>query len=101
LSDNINTTGSQGRLIFNIFGSLAEFERELISERTMAGLKAARSRGRTGGRKPGLTKEFQDKAALVKLTYDSKTKSVTDMCRIFDMSTATLYKCVRWAEENI
>jgi DNA invertase Pin-like site-specific DNA recombinase len=100
LSDHINTTSSQGRLIFNIFGSLAEFERELIRERTMAGLQAARSRGRTGGRKPGLSKEFQDKAASVKLTYDSKQKSVAEMCKIFGMSTATLYKCIRWVEGN-
>lgn len=100
ISDHLNTTTSQGRLIFNIFGSLAEFERELIRERTMAGLVAARSRGRTGGRKPGLSEEFQKKAASIKLTYDSGKKSVAEMCSIFGVSTATLYKCIRWAEQN-
>src|SRR5215208_2915808 len=50
LTENIDTTTSGGRLVFNIFGSLAEFEREIIKERTQAGLEAARSRGRTGGR---------------------------------------------------
>jgi len=55
LQDQINTTTAQGRLIFNMFASLCEFEREIIKERTLAGLAAARSRGRVGGRKKGLT----------------------------------------------
>ena len=57
LNDAIDTTTAQGRLTFNIFASFAEFERELIKERTMAGLQAARERGRVGGRKKGLSKE--------------------------------------------
>jgi len=54
LQDPIDTTNAQGRLVFNIFASLAEFERDLIIERTQAGLTAARARGRTGGRPKGL-----------------------------------------------
>lgn len=100
ISDNIDTTTAQGRLIFNIFGSLAEFERELIRERTHAGLSAARARGRQGGRKPGLTKEFQEKAGSIKLVYDSKEKSIAQICQIFKVSTATLYKCLRFAENK-
>ena len=57
LNDSIDTTTVQGRLTFNIFASFAEFERELIRERTMAGLQAARERGRIGGRKKGLSPE--------------------------------------------
>lgn len=56
LQDPIDTTSAQGRLVFNIFASLAEFERDLIIERTQAGLTAARARGRTGGRPKGLNK---------------------------------------------
>lgn len=100
ISDNLNTTTAHGRLIFNIFGSLAEFERELIRERTHAGLSAARARGRKGGRKPGLTKEFREKAGSIKLVYDSREKSIAQMCQIFQISTATLYKCLRFAEGN-
>ena len=57
LNDSIDTTTVTGRLTFNIFASFAEFERELIRERTMAGLQAARERGRIGGRKKGLSPE--------------------------------------------
>lgn len=57
LNDPIDTTTAQGRLVFNIFASLAEFEREIIRERTNAGLAAARARGRRGGRKPGLSED--------------------------------------------
>ena len=100
ISDSLNTTTPQGRLIFNIFGSLAEFERELIRERTNAGLTAARARGRKGGRKPGLSKAFQQKAGSIKLAYDSKENSIAELCDMFSVSTATLYKCLRFVEEE-
>ena len=70
LNDNIDTTTVQGRLTFNIFASFAEFERELIRERTMAGLKAARKNGRFGGRKPGLSKENKIKAIAAYNLYE-------------------------------
>ncbi|WP_375326473.1 recombinase family protein [Candidatus Tisiphia endosymbiont of Nemotelus uliginosus] len=57
LQDPLNTTNAQGRLIFNMFASLAEFEKDLIRERTMAGLKSARARGRMGGRPKGLSEK--------------------------------------------
>lgn len=62
LNDPIDTTTAQGRLVFNIFASLAEFEREIIRERTNAGLAAARARGRVGRRKAGLSEDAQRKA---------------------------------------
>ena len=65
LNDPIDTTTAQGRLIFGIFASLAEFERELIRERTQAGLKSARARGRKGGRPKGMSKIATEKAAIV------------------------------------
>ncbi len=64
LNDPVDTTSAQGRLITNLFASIAEFERELIQERTMSGLEAARARGRTGGRPKGLDKEAQSKAIV-------------------------------------
>ena len=64
LNDPIDTTTVQGRLIFGIFASLAEFERELIRERTQAGLKSARARGRKGGRPKGLSKLAIEKSAI-------------------------------------
>ena len=80
--------------------SLADFERELIRERTNAGLTAARARGRKGGRKPGLSKAFQQKAGSIKLAYDSKENSIAEICDMFSVSTATLYKCLRFVEEK-
>src|SRR5215213_4903876 len=59
LTENIDTTTSGGKLIFHIFGALAEFERDIIRERTNAGLEAARSRGKLGGRPKALTSEKQ------------------------------------------
>ena len=65
LNDPIDTTTSQGRLIFNIFASLAEFETDIIRERTMAGLNAAKARGRMGGRPKG----SYNKMKMIKVVY--------------------------------
>jgi DNA invertase Pin-like site-specific DNA recombinase len=95
LQDHINTTTPQGRLVFNIFASLAEFERELIKERTMAGIEAAKARGRVGGRRPGLSATARKKAAEAKtlfLDHDPKTKlSVLEICKELEISKATFY----------
>lgn len=92
LTDNIDTSTSQGKLMFNLFASLAEFERDLIRERTQAGLQAARARGRLGGRPQGLSKESQTKAiAAASLYQEGKmtTKQIADMLKI---SRTTLYR---------
>lgn len=68
INDAIDTTTPQGRLFFNISASFAEFERDLIRERTKSGLEAARARGRKGGRRQGMTKEAEQKAILAE-TY--------------------------------
>nr|WP_312135077.1 recombinase family protein [Sphingobacterium sp.] len=65
LQDGINTNTATGRFTFNIFASLAEFEREIISERTKAGLTSARARGRKGGRPPGYSKDTIKKIKAV------------------------------------
>ena len=73
LNDSIDTTTAQGRLMFNLFATFAEFERELISERTKAGMKNARAKGRKAGRKPGLSRQNRVKAwAALRLSRDEK-----------------------------
>ncbi len=94
LNDSIDTTTPQGKLTFHIFAAMAEFEREIIRERTHAGLESARARGRKGGRPPGLTKEAQIKAAAAVSLYNQKMP-VAEICRILSLSKRTLYKYLK------
>ncbi|PTP37041.1 DNA invertase [Vibrio splendidus] len=87
LSENIDTTTSTGKLVFNIIGAIAEFERDIIIERTNAGLEAARARGRKGGRKQKLT-DKQIKLAKSMLQDPSVQKS--DVAKHFNISRPTL-----------
>ena len=91
LKENLDTTSSAGRLQFHIFGALAEFERDLNRERTMAGLRAARARGRTGGRPRALSEE--DLPELQALMRDPEVP-VRRICERFEISKATLYRYV-------
>lgn len=91
LKEAIDTTSSSGRLVFHIFGALAEFERDLIRERTQAGLQAARARGRKGGRPRSLN---QDKQALAVKLYDEKQHTVAQVCEMMAISKPTLYKYI-------
>ena len=95
LNDPIDTTTAQGRLIFGIFASLAEFERELIRERTQAGLKSARARGRKGGRPKGMSKIATEKAAIVEALYRNGTIPVKKIAEQLDISKTTLYLYLR------
>ncbi|KTD70377.1 MULTISPECIES: recombinase family protein [Legionella] len=101
LNDHIDTTTAHGRLIFNIFGSLAEFERELIKERTIAGLDAARARGKKGGRPSGLSKEAQAKAHSAELIYKEGQLSVSEICEQLSISRATFYKYLKFRKVPI
>ena len=87
LTEAINTTSSGGRLVFHIFGALAEFEHSLIRERTVAGLEAARARGRKGGRKPSLSGSDIKKAAAM-LSDPNITKK--EVAKHFGVSRTTL-----------
>ena len=95
LNDPIDTTSSQGKLIFNIFASLAEFERDLIVERTQAGLKAARARGRNGGRPKGLSMDAKLKAMAAETLYKEGKLSVNEIASNLGISKTTLYSYLR------
>ncbi len=95
LNDPIDTTTSHGRLIFNIFGSLAEFERDLIRERTFAGLKSARARGRLGGRPKGLSDAAKEKACAAETLYKEGKLSTSEICRQLNICRYTLYAYLR------
>jgi DNA invertase Pin-like site-specific DNA recombinase len=89
---NIDTTTASGKLVFGIFAALAEFERELIRERTMAGLAAARARGRKGGRRFALTKA---QVRMTQAAMKSRATSVSEICEeLGGISWYTLYRYV-------
>jgi DNA invertase Pin-like site-specific DNA recombinase len=91
LNDPIDTTTPQGRLIFNLFASLAEFEREVIRERTQAGLSAARARGRLGGRPKGLPRKAEATAYAAETLYREGRLSAQDIADKLHISKSTLY----------
>ncbi|KPX21533.1 Resolvase domain-containing protein [Pseudomonas amygdali pv. dendropanacis] len=95
LNDPIDTTSAQGRLVFNLFASLAEFERELIRERTQAGLSVARARGRMGGRPKGLTPRAQATAMVAETLYRERKLSVAAIAQKLHVSKSTLYSYLR------
>lgn len=95
LNDPIDTTSAQGRLVFNLFASLAEFERELIRERTNAGLTAARARGRVGGRPRGLSPQAEATALAADTLYRERKLSVVAIAQKLHVSKSTLYSYLR------
>ena len=95
LNDPVDTTTPQGRLITNVFASIAEFERDLIRERTKAGLASARARGRNGGRPPGLSKEAQNVAIAAEALYRQGSLSAQQIAAQLSISKTTLYKYLR------
>ena len=99
LNDYIDTTTPQGKLTFHLFAALAEFERDIISERTKAGLESARARGRKGGRPKGLSKEAKDKAIIAKALYYQQDISISKICARLGVARSTLYKYLN--HENI
>ena len=87
----IDTTTASGRMIFGVFATLAEFERDLIRERTMAGLASARARGRKGGRKFALTKA---QVRLAQAAMAQRDTSVATLCKELGVERVTLYRYV-------
>lgn len=89
LQESIDTTTTGGRLVFHVFCALAEFERDLVRDRTRAGLAAARARGRVGGRKPSLN---PDQVAVLRRLYAEGDHTVAEIARIVGVSRATVYR---------
>jgi len=87
LAEDIDTTTSAGRLVFHVFASIAQFERERISERTKEGLASARKRGRIGGRPPALSPE---RRAEVRRMRDEEGRGIAELARLFEVSSNTI-----------
>ena len=97
LTESIDTTSPGGKLVFQIFGALAEFERNVIIERTKAGLAAARARGRVGGRPKRLSKGQRQLAVSL---YHEKKHSIQEICQMLSVSKTTLYAYVNEAAND-
>jgi len=89
LTESIDTTTPGGRLVFHLFAALAEFERDLIRERTHAGLAAARARGRRGGRRPVMSAE---KLEVARAMHASREHTTVKIAEVLGVSRATLYR---------
>ena len=93
LTESIDTTTPSGKLVFHLMGALAEFERDLIRERTNAGLAAARARGRVGGRPRRLP--TNGKVALARRLFADPHHSIPEICSTLGISRSTLYRYVK------
>lgn len=101
LTENIDTTTSGGKLVFHLFGALAEFERDLIRERTRAGLAAARARGRVGGHPRAVALNTPQKVAIAQALYDSRRTPIAEICGTLRVSRATLYRYIKTGREGV
>jgi DNA invertase Pin-like site-specific DNA recombinase len=95
LQEQIDTSTSGGKLVFHLFGMLAEFERDLIRERTHAGLTAARARGKLGGRPRVTALNTPEKVQMAKALHVDRRNSISDICRMLRVSRTTFYRYVR------
>ena len=91
LTENIDTSTPGGKLTFHLFGALAEFQRDLIRERTLAGLAAARARGRKGGRPSVWTAE---KLQVARIIFDNREHDVATIARVVGVSRASVYRAL-------
>jgi DNA invertase Pin-like site-specific DNA recombinase len=96
ITETIDTRTSGGKLVFHIFGALAEFEREIIRERTKAGLTAARSRGKTGGRPKALSDK---QVAMLRHLAADRNRSVNEICQALGISRKTFYRYANVGQE--
>jgi DNA invertase Pin-like site-specific DNA recombinase len=98
LNGDIDTTTSNGRLIFHIFCALAEFERDLLVDRTQAGLAAARARGKVAGRKPKLS---ADQVAVAQRLHRDGKHTVSEIAKVLGVSRATIYRHLPVASKGL
>lgn len=96
IRDNIDTNTTSGRFFLNFMAILSEYEREMIVERTKAGLESARLRGRIGGRKTGLSNEAKTKAAAAKHLYEDKKLPIKEILNSLNISKSTLYRYLNY-----
>ena len=89
IQENIDTSTMNGKLVFHIFGAMAEFEKSLIRERTMSGLAAARARGRVGGRPRKIN---QSQLSLIKAVMTSDDRNISELCKTLGVSRSTIYR---------
>ncbi len=102
LSDGINTGSAVGKLMFHLVGAFAEFERNIISERTKLGLESARARGRTGGKPKGISAAAQKKAIRAKVLYDEQKLSIDEILKVLEIaSKTTLYKYIKFENDRL
>ncbi len=92
LTDGVDTSTINGQLFLNLMASLAEYERELIRERTNAGLTSARARGRTGGRPKGFTKDTVSKLLIMRAVYKDTSKTPEEIYKGLQLTRATFYR---------
>lgn len=92
ISDGVDTSTTSGRLFLNIMASLSEYERELIRERTNAGLQSARARGRTGGRPKGFSRETISKLMIMRSVYKDLSKTPEEIYKPLGLTRATFYR---------
>jgi DNA invertase Pin-like site-specific DNA recombinase len=100
LTESIDTTSPGGKLIFHIFGALAEFERDLIRQRTRAGLEAARARGRRGGRPFAPAYRDKHRLELARRLYEEKQTPVDTICQMLKVSRPTFYRYLSLYKEG-
>ena len=101
LNESIDTNTAQGRLMLNMFASFAEFEKDLIRERTMAGLTAARARGRLGGRPKGISEVAKKIACVAEVLYNQRELTIAEICTQLGIARETLYKYLRYRNVEI
>ncbi len=101
LNDPVDTTTSHGLLTFNIFASLAEFERDIIRERTQAGLLSARARGRVGGKPAGLSRKAEATACAAETLYLERKLSTRQIAQHLSICKTTLYAYLRYRKVKI
>jgi DNA invertase Pin-like site-specific DNA recombinase len=95
LNDQIDTTTPHGKFTFHLFASIAEFERDIIRERTAAGLASARARGRVGGRPKGLSRKAEHTAIIAEKLYREQKPTVKEICEQLSISRGTFYNYLR------
>lgn len=98
IRDKIDTDSAMGKFQLAVFGAMAEFERDIIKERTLSGLEAARKRGRVGGRPRGTSEDTLKKVKLVKKMREDKSLSVEDICKQISLSRSSFYRLLNFPD---